>query len=62
MCCFRDKSTSLDVFHSQITAKEMYPKNSTVVEQLLLDMASMPIVKVGKSREQIKLIDVYNFY
>lgn len=32
----------------QITANEMYPDNSTVVEQLLNDMATLPIRKVGE--------------
>lgn len=31
----------------QITANEMYPENSTAVEKLLTDMASLPIQKVG---------------
>lgn len=31
----------------QITANEMYPENSQVVDKLLIDMATMPIVKVG---------------
>lgn len=32
----------------QITAHEMYPENTTVVEQLLNDMATLPIQKVGE--------------
>lgn len=32
----------------QITANEMYPDNPTVVEQLLNDMATLPIRKVGE--------------
>lgn len=31
----------------QITANEMYPESSTVVEKLLTDMASLPIEKAG---------------
>lgn len=32
----------------QITANEMYPKDSTVINRLLIDMATMPIVNVGE--------------
>lgn len=32
----------------QITANEMYPENSTVIEQLLNDMATLPIETVGE--------------
>lgn len=32
----------------QITENEMYPEDSPVVEKLLMDMATLPIRKVGK--------------
>lgn len=32
----------------QINANEMYPENSSVVEQLLNDMATLPMRKVGE--------------
>lgn len=37
----------------QITKDEMYPKNSSVVDKLLIDMATMPIVQVGMYRATI---------
>lgn len=55
----------------QITANEMYPKDSKVVENLLTDMATMPIVNVGMTRlstllslfsENSKKIDFFSLY
>lgn len=43
----RQNTTSLDRFHMQINAHEMYPENSNV-DQLLNDMATLPIHKVGE--------------
>lgn len=50
----RKDTTSLDRFHMQITAHEMYPENSTVVKQLLEDMATLPIRKVGEFNKFVK--------
>ncbi|XP_031624803.1 extracellular serine/threonine protein CG31145-like [Contarinia nasturtii] len=52
-----NETTSLELFHMQITAHEMYPENSTVVEQLLNDMATLPIAKVDEKDggSQLKL-------
>lgn len=48
-----DVTTNLDLFHMQITANEMYPENTTTVDKLLIDMATMPIVNVGMSKASI---------
>lgn len=37
----------------QITANEMYPENSVIVDKLLHDMATMPIVNVGMNKTSI---------
>lgn len=34
----------------QITAIEMYPEDSVIVDKLLIDMATMPIVQVGMGK------------
>lgn len=46
--CFRNNMTTLQKFHLQISRLELYPKDSEVVDQLLHEMATKPIVHVGK--------------
>ena len=40
--------TTLEKFHWHISRLYMYPKNSIYVDKLLEEMASNPIVRVGK--------------
>lgn len=37
----------------EITANEMYPENKMIVDKLLIDMATMPIVNVGMGKASI---------
>lgn len=48
--------TSLDKFQLQITEDELYPENSTYIDQLLLDMATRPIYKVGEQQNLFELV------
>lgn len=43
-----ENSTNLDKFHLEIKQNELYPENSTLVDKLLHDMATQPILHVGK--------------
>lgn len=43
-----ENSTNLDKFHLGIRQNELYPENSTLVDKLLHDMATQPIIHVGK--------------
>lgn len=45
---FSENSTNLDKFHMEIRQNELYPENSTLVDNLLYDMATQPILHVGK--------------
>lgn len=45
---FRQNATSLYVFHSRISKREMYPENDTYVPLILKNMSKSPIVSVGK--------------
>lgn len=45
---YRKNMTTLQKFHLQISRLELYPKDSKVVDQLLHEMATKPIIHVGK--------------
>lgn len=45
---FSDNATNLDKFHMDIKQNELYPENSPFVDSLLNDMATQPILHVGK--------------
>jgi hypothetical protein len=44
----RKNLTNWERFQLNITRYELYSENSSVVDDLLKDMSSMPIVRVGK--------------
>lgn len=46
----RDNSTHLERFHLNIRKHELYAENDTLVNQILHDMATAPILHVGKSK------------
>lgn len=44
----RKNSTTLEKFHLQISRLELYSEDSKYVDQLLYEMATKPILHVGK--------------
>lgn len=48
LCLSSDNATNLDKFHMDIKQNELYPANSPFVDSLLNDMATQPILHVGK--------------
>ncbi|KAK0080053.1 hypothetical protein PV325_000487 [Microctonus aethiopoides] len=54
--------STLEKFHLQISKLELYPKDSNVVEQLLYEMATKPIVHVAQKEggTQLKLVIDYS--
>ncbi|KAL2736437.1 extracellular serine/threonine protein [Vespula maculifrons] len=48
---FRKNATTLEKFHLQISRIELYPKDSSYVDELLRQMATQPITHVGKFSE-----------
>lgn len=40
--------TALNIFHTRISKRELYPENDTYVPLILKNMCSTPIISVGK--------------
>ncbi|XP_057324357.1 extracellular serine/threonine protein CG31145 [Microplitis mediator] len=57
----RKNMTTLQKFHLQISRLELYPKDSKVVDQLLHEMATKPIIHVAQKEggTQLKLVIDY---
>lgn len=55
----RDNLTSLDKFNMEINENELYPKDSKWVDEVLHEMATRKIVKVG---EYYYINTVLNFF
>lgn len=52
----RKNSTNLERFHASISKRELYHENDPVVDRIIQDMQTLPILHVGEYNFLCKLI------